>query len=297
MSSLLLEDIRKNAGVVETLELNEELLVEGLVFFKKSKRLKRLIAGLKKKMAKKPNKAGDQLIVDLESIAAFYKQLEDRYKFSKGDAKKEVKKMYRQSNTKFASYLKHLQQKEVKDLLIGVGALALVAATVLMILGAGPSLGGFMTTLKAKMGIGVAAQGAEGSVTAMGGYSGAGQAAHTAAAAEMTKNAAVDSTKSAVLGGASTGKAAEFAAKKGAALAGQSTGKAAEFAASKQGAIEAALNKSNIFTNINTPMDKVLTPATMNGLAKAKFMTPVDKEAFGVLKELSGGRYAANITK
>jgi len=242
MSNLLIENMRNNAGINEEFEINEDLLIEGLVFFKKSKRLKRLVTGLKKKLAKKPSKAGEQLISDLEAIVVYYKQLEDKYKYSKGDAKKEVRTMYKQSNVKFASYLKHLQQKEIKDMLVAVGALALVAATILMILSVGPTLGGFMSGVKAKVGLGAAS---------------------------------------------GTGNSASIAAQHSYGVG------AHNLAAGKQALIDTALEKSHIYTNMNTPINKVLTPAMMNGLEKTKFTTLTGKKAITTLKDISTGAYGS----
>ena len=86
----LKEHLQTNAG------LHEEVLEEGLRFFKLSKKLKKSIARLEKINLKKPNPKLAAAIAKLKGIAARVENIENRYKsksINRASAKIEVKKL------------------------------------------------------------------------------------------------------------------------------------------------------------------------------------------------------------
>jgi len=151
MNKYLLESIKKNAGLInqETLvrELVEdvvieeeylseselEYLAEGLVFFKKSKRLMRLADVLEKKNEKKDLGGTKRIIRLTRKVALMYQETERKNKSKDKVERKEAKAEYKKIGKDFSDILDELKRKEVRSTLKAAGAISVIVAIVLLI--------------------------------------------------------------------------------------------------------------------------------------------------------------------
>lgn len=130
----LVEEMRKNAGLIN----EEQILTEGIKFFKNSKKITKLANKLEKKANKlfdKDNVEGSKelskFVSETKNIADKFQKLEDEYKNAKDkDKKKELKTKYSSLEKEFQKLLKILKQEKVKKSLVEVGGLALAASIV-----------------------------------------------------------------------------------------------------------------------------------------------------------------------
>lgn len=124
----LYEEIRGNAGV------SDVYLEEGIVFFKNSSKLKRLLKSLSKKhekLVKKSDmsnaKALSVLITELTKVTVKFESVEQKYKDVKGkDEKKNVKAEYTALEKEFKKLIDVARKDSTKKALIAVGGLAVV---------------------------------------------------------------------------------------------------------------------------------------------------------------------------
>jgi len=151
MNNYLLENIKKNAGLVgqeslineimENVTIEEEYLsesemeylAEGLVFFKKSKRLNRLADVLEKKNEKKNLGGMKRIINSTRKVAVMYQKVEQKNKSKDKVERKEAKSEYKKIGRDFSDILDELKRKEIKTTLKAIGGISVIVAIVLLI--------------------------------------------------------------------------------------------------------------------------------------------------------------------
>ena len=151
MNNYLLENIKKNAGLVgqeslinelmENVTIEEEYLsesemeylAEGLVFFKKSKRLNRLADVLEKKNEKKNLGGMKRIINSTRKVAVMYQKVEQKNKSKDKVERKEAKAEYKKIGRDFSDILDELKRKEIKTTLKAIGGISVIVAIVLLI--------------------------------------------------------------------------------------------------------------------------------------------------------------------
>lgn len=126
------QEILKNTG------LNEEVLEEGIFFFKNSKKINRLAGKLEKK-AEKLFKKGDisgsrelyKFLNEARGIATRFENLENQFSFFMNKENKELlKKKYNDLSLEFSKLLGIAKNEAFKSAALKVGGLAIVAAII-----------------------------------------------------------------------------------------------------------------------------------------------------------------------
>ncbi len=124
----LLEEIQKNSG--------ELYLSEGIMFFKDSKKMRRLENMINKKLATAKKKGDisnlsslDTLMKKIQEITFAFERLETKYKESKDKGEKQkLKAQYNSIKKKYEDLLRIVNKETVKKVIIAVGLTALIVS-------------------------------------------------------------------------------------------------------------------------------------------------------------------------
>lgn len=119
---------------IEELLLQDDLLEEGISFFKNSEKLVKLYNAIKQKSAsvtdEKDKKTLTELLEKIKNLAIKFQGIEEGYKTSKD--KKKVKESYKKLEDDFIDILKLANKEQTKSLLKNIGLYGIMAASLLL---------------------------------------------------------------------------------------------------------------------------------------------------------------------